>query len=194
MINRTYFAHESACIDDGAVIGEGCSIWHFSHVMTGAVLGRGCKLGQNVLVSSGARLGDNVKVQNNVSVYGGVELEDDVFCGPSMVFTNITTPRSAVPRNTLDDYRPTLVRRGATIGANATIVCGNTIGEYAFIGAGSVVTQDVPPYALVYGNPARRHGWACECGLRLLFHEREALCECGCAYEQVDDTSILRVR
>jgi UDP-2-acetamido-3-amino-2,3-dideoxy-glucuronate N-acetyltransferase len=194
MINRIFFAHESACIDDGAVIGEGCSIWHFSHVMAGAVLGRGCKLGQNVLVAGGARLGDNVKVQNNVSVYAGVVLEDDVFCGPSMVFTNIPTPRSAVPRNTMEDYRPTLVRRGATIGANATVVCGHTIGEYAFIGAGAVITQDVPPYALVYGNPARRHGWACECGLRLLFHDREATCECRRAYQQVDDTSILRVR
>jgi UDP-2-acetamido-3-amino-2,3-dideoxy-glucuronate N-acetyltransferase len=161
---RQYFAHPTACIDEPCEIGPGTKIWHFSHVMAGAVIGRGCTLGQNVFVASGVRIGNNVKIQNNVSVYEGVILEDDVFCGPSMVFTNVSTPRSAVPRNRPEDYKRTLVRRGASIGANATIVCGNTIGEYAFVGAGAVVTKDVPPRALVFGNPARLRGYACECG------------------------------
>jgi UDP-2-acetamido-3-amino-2,3-dideoxy-glucuronate N-acetyltransferase len=169
------FIHESSYVDEGATIGNGTKIWHFCHVMPGAVIGERCNLGQNVVVMAGTRLGNNVKVQNNVSIYEGVELEDDVFCGPSMVFTNVMNPRSHVSRK--DEYRKTLVRRGATIGANATIVCGVTIGEYAFIGAGAVVTRYVPDYAVVTGVPARQTGWACQCGemLRLASSEqREA--------------------
>ena len=160
-----YFAHESSYIDDGATIGRGTKIWHFSHVMPGAVIGERCNLGQNVVVMPGTRLGDNVKVQNNVSVYDAVTLEDDVFCGPSMVFTNVHNPRSAVPRK--NEYRRTLVRRGATLGANCTVVCGHTIGEYAFVGAGAVVTADVPAFALMVGVPARRIGWMSRHGERL---------------------------
>jgi UDP-2-acetamido-3-amino-2,3-dideoxy-glucuronate N-acetyltransferase len=160
-----YFAHESAYIDEGSVVGDGTKIWHFSHVMTGARVGRRCNIGQNVVISPQVVIGDNVKIQNNVSVYTGVTLEDDVFCGPSMVFTNVINPRSHVPRP--DEYRPTLVRRGASLGANCTILCGFTIGAYAFIGAGAVVTKDVPDYALVVGNPGRLTGWVCECGVKL---------------------------
>jgi len=160
-----YEAHETAVIDEGARIGDGTSIWHFSHVMSGAVIGRECNLGQNVMIASGAVVGDRVKIQNNVSVYAGVTLEDDVFCGPSVVFTNVLTPRSHVPRR--HEYLPTVVRRGATFGANATIVCGLTIGRYALVGAGAVVTRDVPDYALVIGNPARTSGWMCECGVKV---------------------------
>src|SRR5256885_7985742 len=160
-----YFAHESCFVDEGCVIGDGTKIWHFTHVMTGARIGRGCNIGQNVVVSPDVVVGDNVKVQNNVSLYTGVVLEDDVFCGPSMVFTNIVNPRSAVSRK--HEYRQTLVKRGATIGANATILCGHTIGRYAFVGAGAVVTRDVADYALVVGNPARLSGWMCECGVKL---------------------------
>ena len=159
------FVHESAYVDEGAVIGEGSKVWHFCHVMPGAVIGRDCSLGQNVVVMGGTRIGDNVKIQNNVSIYEGVELEDDVFCGPSMVFTNVVNPRSHVPRK--HEYRKTLVKRGASIGANATIVCGHTIGRYAFIGAGTVVTKDVPDHALVVGNPGRIAGWVWECGVKL---------------------------
>ena len=160
-----FFAHESCYIDDGAVVGGGTKIWHFTHVMSGARIGRGCNIGQNVVVSPDVVVGDNVKIQNNVSLYTGVVLEDDVFCGPSMVFTNVMNPRSHVSRK--HEYRQTLVKRGATIGANATVVCGHTIGQYAFIGAGAVVTKDVPDYALVIGNPARVSGWMCECGRKL---------------------------
>ncbi|MFP4046542.1 MAG: DapH/DapD/GlmU-related protein, partial [Bacteroidales bacterium] len=152
-----YFAHETAVIDEGCTIGEGTKIWHFSHIMTGAKIGRKCKFGQNVVVSPDVVLGDNVKVQNNVSIYTGVICEDDVFLGPSMVFTNISNPRSEIVRR--DKYETTLVKKGASIGANATIICGNTIGEYAFIGAGAVVTKDVLPYALILGNPGRHAGW-----------------------------------
>ncbi len=162
-----YFVHESSYVDEPVVIGEGTKIWHFSHVMAESTIGRGCTIGQNVSIGPRARIGDRVKIQNNVSVYEGVVLEDEVFCGPSMVFTNVTTPRSGTPRNRPSDFAPTRVRRGATIGANATVVCGHEIGEFAFVGAGSVVTSDVPPYALVYGNPARVRGFACECGVRL---------------------------
>lgn len=185
MSGLLFRVHESSFVDAGAEIGEDTVIWHFSHIMSGTVIGKRCKIGQNVVISPGSRIGNNVKIQNNVSIYGGVILEDDVFCGPSMVFTNIATPRSAVPRNTQDDYLPTVVKRGASIGANATIVCGHTIGEYAFIGAGSVVTRDVPAYALVYGNPARRHGWACECGCRLTITDQQGVCAaCGRQYRQ----------
>ena len=159
------FVHESSYVDDGAHIGEGTKIWHFSHVMSGAVIGRHCNIGQNVVVSPGVVIGNNVKIQNNVSVYSGVTLEDDVFCGPSMVFTNVVNPRSHISRK--DEYRPTVVRRGATLGANSTIVCGHTIGRYAFIGAGAVVTADVPDHALVVGVPARIVGWVCSCGARV---------------------------
>src|SRR5678810_462731 len=154
--------HESAYVDDGATIGTGTRVWHFCHVLGGATIGEHCSLGQNVVVMNGVVIGNNVKIQNNVSIYEGVELEDDVFCGPSMVFTNVLNPRSHVSRKTV--YRRTLVRRGSSIGANATIVCGSTLGEYAFVAAGAVVTKDVLPYALVVGVPAHRIGWMCQCG------------------------------
>ena len=172
---ETYEAHPTAVIDEGCQIGEGTHIWHFSHIMSGCRIGKHCNIGQNVVISPGVVLGNNVKIQNNVSVYTGVVCEDDVFLGPSCVFTNVLNPRSAIPRK--DQYRKTLVRRGATIGANATIVCGHTIGEYALIGAGAVVTKDVPPYALVVGNPSRQIGWVSEYGHRLRFDEKgEARC------------------
>jgi UDP-2-acetamido-3-amino-2,3-dideoxy-glucuronate N-acetyltransferase len=178
-----YFAHQSSFIDPGAVIGEGTKIWHFSHVMPGAVIGAACNLGQNVVVMPGTRIGNNVKVQNNVSIYEGVTLEDDVFCGPSCVFTNVLNPRSHVSRK--HEYQPTLVRRGATIGANATIVCGITLGEYCFIGAGAVVTADVPPFGLMLGVPARRAGWMCQCGVRLKVSDGVARCAaCGAGYRE----------
>lgn len=175
------FVHESAFVDAGATIGAGTKIWHFCHVMPGAVIGAGCSLGQNVVVMNGTKIGNNVKIQNNVSIYEGVELEDDVFCGPSMVFTNVVNPRSAVSRKS--EYQKTLVRRGATIGANATIVCGVTLGEYAFIGAGAVVTRDVPAHALMTGVPAKRTGWMCECGVKLEENILEISCNaCGKSY------------
>ncbi len=180
-----YFAHSSSYIDDGAVIGAGTKIWHFCHVMPGAVIGERCNLGQNVVVMPGTRLGNNVKVQNNVSIYQGVELEDDVFCGPSCVFTNVTTPRSHVSRKS--EYRRTLVRQGSSIGANATIVCGVTLGRYSFIGAGAVVTSDVPDFALMVGVPARRVGWMCQCGIRLRLENGRAVCgACGSGYQERD--------
>lgn len=166
-MEKNYFAHETAVIDEGCVIGAGSRIWHFSHLMSGCELGENCNLGQNVVVSPGVKLGKNVKVQNNVSIYTGVICEDDVFLGPSMVFTNVVNPRSAVVRR--GSYSETIVRKGASIGANATIVCGHDIGEFAFIGAGAVVTRTVPAYALVVGNPARQVGWMSEFGHRLSF-------------------------
>lgn len=164
-----YFAHETAVIDAGCTIGSGTRIWHFSHIMPNCVIGANCNLGQNVVVSPGVILGNNVKVQNNVSIYTGVICEDDVFLGPSMVFTNVINPRSAIVRK--HEYKQTLVKRGASIGANATIICGNVIGEYALIGAGAVITREVKPYALVIGNPAREVGWVSEYGHRLNFDE-----------------------
>jgi UDP-2-acetamido-3-amino-2,3-dideoxy-glucuronate N-acetyltransferase len=183
MQDKGYFVHETAVIDEGCTIGRGTRIWHFSHVMPGSVLGENCNLGQNVLVSSDVVLGSNVKVQNNVSIYTGVICEDDVFLGPSMVFTNILNPRSAVARR--DRYARTLVCRGATIGANATILCGNTLGAFCFVGAGAVVTGDVPPYALVVGNPARQVGWMSEYGHRLEFG-REGIATCPESGEQYE--------
>lgn len=159
-----YHAHESAIIDPGASIGSNTQIWHFSHICSGAQIGDNCSFGQSVYVAGEVKIGNNVKVQNNVSIYQGVELEDNVFCGPSMVFTNVRTPRSAFPRNTPSDYQRTLVRNGASIGANATIVCGVTIGRNAFVAAGAVIIADVPDHALMAGVPATRIGWSCECG------------------------------
>ena len=163
---KEYFIHESSYADEGAVIGEGTKIWHFSHVMKGAVIGKNCSIGQNVYIASRAVIGSGVKIQNNVSVYDDVIMEDDVFCGPSCVFTNVINPRSFIERK--HEYKKTLVKKGASIGANATIVCGVTIGEYALVGAGSVVTRDVPPYSLAYGNPAKVHGKVNEAGEKVL--------------------------
>jgi UDP-2-acetamido-3-amino-2,3-dideoxy-glucuronate N-acetyltransferase len=185
-MEKDYFAHETAVIDEGCSIGKGSRIWHFTHIMRGCEIGEGCNMGQNVVVSPQVKLGRNVKVQNNVSIYTGVICEDDVFLGPSMVFTNVVNPRSHILRR--DQYQQTLVKRGASIGANATIVCGHTIGEFAFIGAGAVVTKDVPPYALVVGNPGRQVGWMSEFGHRLNFDARGfALCpESGERYKFTD--------
>jgi UDP-2-acetamido-3-amino-2,3-dideoxy-glucuronate N-acetyltransferase len=168
-MDQPYYAHESAIIDKGSVIGAGTKIWHFTHIMSGCTIGAGCNIGQNVVVSPGVMLGNNVKVQNNVSIYTGVICEDDVFLGPSMVFTNVINPRSAIARK--DQYKTTLVEKGASIGANATIICGNRIGRYSFIGAGAVVTKDVAPFELVVGNPARHAGWMSEFGHRLNFND-----------------------
>ena len=179
------FVHESAYVDEGATIGKGTKVWHFCHVMPGAVIGERTSLGQNVVVMSGTRIGDNVKIQNNVSIYEGVELEDDVFCGPSMVFTNVINPRSHVSRK--NEYKQTLVRRGSSIGANATIVCGVTLGEYSFVGAGAVVTTDVLPYAMMVGVPARRRGWMCQCGERLPDGGTGRCEACGSVYEKSGD-------
>ena len=165
MSDTPWFAHETAWIDNGVNIGNGTKIWHFSHVMSGSVIGKNCNIGQNVVIGPDAVIGNGCKVQNNVSVYKGVTLEDDVFCGPSMVFTNVFNPRANIRR--MDEARPTLVKKGASLGANCTIVCGTTIGRYAFVGAGAVVTRDVPDHALIYGNPARQHGWVCQCGEKL---------------------------
>lgn len=194
MSTPPYFVHETAVIDAGSEIGEGTKIWHFSHVMNGSRIGRNCNIGQNVVVSPQVVLGNNVKVQNNVSIYTGVICEDDVFLGPSMVFTNISNPRSAVVRR--DKYEKTLVKKGATIGANATILCGHTIGKYAFIGAGSVVTKDVRDYALVVGNPARQIGWMSEFGQRLIF-DADSSAECpesGEKYELKNDQVYKRIK
>ncbi|MFY0644060.1 MAG: N-acetyltransferase [Bacteroidia bacterium] len=173
----SYFAHETAVIDAKAEIGDGTKIWHFSHIMDHASIGENCNIGQNVVISPQVNLGKNVKVQNNVSIYTGVECEDDVFIGPSAVFTNVTNPRSAVVRR--DQYAKTLVKKGASIGANATIICGNTLGEYCFIGAGSVVTSDVLPFALIVGNPGKQNGWMSKHGHRLEFNEGKAICPEG---------------
>lgn len=190
-MGKKYFVHESSYVDEPCDIGEGTKIWHFSHVMSGSVIGDNCNIGQNVVISPDVKLGRNVKIQNNVSVYTGVICEDDVFLGPSCVFTNVINPRSHVSRR--DEYRRTLVKQGASIGANATVVCGYTIGRYAFVGAGSVVTRDVPDYALVVGNPARLSGWMCQCGEKLNFSENRSVCNsCRTSYIK-DDLKVREV-
>jgi UDP-2-acetamido-3-amino-2,3-dideoxy-glucuronate N-acetyltransferase len=185
MNSNSIFIHESSCVDVGATVGEGTKIWHFCHIMPGAKIGKNCNIGQNAFIAADVVIGNNVKIQNNVSVYTGVILEDDVFLGPSMVFTNVINPRSHVERKS--EFQTTLVKRGATIGANATILCGISLGLYSFVGAGSVVTREVPDYALVYGNPARIKGWMCQCGVRLNFGpnpvEQTTTCKnCGFTY------------
>jgi UDP-2-acetamido-3-amino-2,3-dideoxy-glucuronate N-acetyltransferase len=191
-MEREYFAHETAVIDEGTRIGKRTKIWHFSHIMTGSEIGENCNIGQNVVISPGVKLGKNVKVQNNVSIYTGVVCDDDVFLGPSMVFTNIVNPRSAIIRK--DSYVSTLVEKGASIGANSTIICGNRIGKYSFIGAGAVVTKDVKPYALVVGNPARQTGWMSEYGHKLQFDDNGfAICpESGEKYK-IQDGNVIKV-
>ena len=183
-----FFVHESSYVDADVTIGDGTKIWHFSHVMSGSRIGINCNIGQNVVISPAVVIGNNVKIQNNVSVYTGVTLEDDVFCGPSMVFTNVVNPRSHVSRK--DEYRSTVVRRGASLGANCTIVCGHAVGAYAFVGAGAVVTRDVPDFALVVGNPARVAGWVCECGVTLTKESVPpplcACASCGVKYVATD--------
>lgn len=181
--DSSYFAHESAYIDDGAQIGEGTKIWHFSHVFGQAVIGKKVSIGQNVVVSNRVTIGDGCKIQNNVSLYEGVILEEEVFCGPSMVFTNVKIPRAGFPRNTADDYLVTRLKKGTSIGANATVVCGVTVGEYAFVAAGAVITKDVPDHALMAGVPARQIGYACTCGQPILYSKiatiEETCPECG---------------
>lgn len=187
-MEKAYFSHESSYIEEGCTIGAGTKIWHFSHIMSGCMIGERCNIGQNVVISSAAVLGNGVKVQNNVSVYTGVVCEDDVFLGPSCVFTNVINPRAFIERK--HEYRKTLIRQGASIGANAVIVCGHTVGKYAMIGAGAVVTADVPDYALVYGVPARLQGYVCQCGERLHFQSGSAVClACGKRYilDEKDD-------
>ena len=189
---KSYFVHESSCIDEGVEIGSGTKIWHFSHVLSGSTIGEKCSIGQNVVIGPDVNIGDACKIQNNVSVYKGVTLEDEVFCGPSMVFTNVFNPRSAIRR--MDELRTTLVKKGATIGANATIICGITIGYYAFVGAGAVVLKDVPDYALVVGNPAKHKGWMCACGVQLVFNESETVClACSRKYQEVEPEQIREI-
>lgn len=185
---QNYFVHESSYVDEPCSIGDNTKIWHFSHVMSGCSIGDNCNIGQNVVVSPGVKIGNGCKIQNNVSLYTGVICEDDVFLGPSCVFTNVINPRS--PINRKDEYRQTIVKKGASIGANATIVCGHNVGRYAFVGAGSIVTKDVPDFALVVGNPARIHGWICKCGEKLDFGESQAAeCKkCKERYRKADHT------
>ncbi|MFC4095813.1 acyltransferase [Euzebyella saccharophila] len=193
MSEQDYFVHETAVVDDGCIIGKGTKIWHFSHIMPNCELGERCNIGQNVVVSPDVKLGSNVKVQNNVSIYTGVTCEDDVFLGPSMVFTNVINPRSAINRR--GEYASTIVKKGASIGANATIVCGNDIGEYAFIGAGAVVTKDVPAFALLVGNPAKQIGWVGEYGHRLQFNEEGmAVCPESKQEYQLVDNKVTRTK
>ena len=188
-----FFAHSTAVIDDNSTIGKGTKIWHFSHIMSNCTIGNNCNLGQNVVISPDVKLGNNVKVQNNVSIYTGVECEDDVFLGPSMVFTNVINPRSAIIRR--DEYARTLVKKGASIGANATIVCGQDIGEYAFIGAGSVVIKDIPNFALVVGNPSKQIGWVGEYGHRLEFNDNNvAICKESKQEYKLDNNTVKRIK
>ncbi len=190
-MNKDFFVHESSIVDEHSQIGKGTKVWHFSHIMSNCEIGENCNLGQNVVVSPGVKLGNNVKVQNNVSIYTGVYCEDDVFLGPSMVFTNVINPRSAIARK--NEYKQTLVKKGASIGANATIVCGITIGEFAFIGAGAVVTKNVPAYALVYGNPSIHKGWMSEYGHKLVFKNNEAICpESGHKYK-IENNAVSKI-
>jgi UDP-2-acetamido-3-amino-2,3-dideoxy-glucuronate N-acetyltransferase len=189
-MEKNFFIHESAYVDDHVDIGEGTKIWHFSHVQTGSKIGKNCSLGQNVNIGNNVKIGDHVKIQNNVSVYEGVELDDYVFCGPSMVFTNILNPRSEFPQRGSEHYLKTRVKKSASLGANCTIVCGHDIGRYAFVGAGSVVTKAVPDYAMVVGVPARLVGWMCACGTKLSFHadqkseEKTSCTRCGRHYQK----------
>jgi UDP-2-acetamido-3-amino-2,3-dideoxy-glucuronate N-acetyltransferase len=185
-----YFIHESSFVDDNVLIGKGTKIWHFSHILSNVSLGKNCIIGQNVCIGPNVKIGNNVKIQNNVSVYEGVILEDDVFCGPSMIFTNVYIPRSAHPKKR-NEYLETLVKKGSTIGANSTIVCGITLGEHSFIGAGSVVTKDIPAYAIAYGVPSKIHGWICECGNKIVFTDNKAVCnKCGKKYKKINEKTI----
>lgn len=185
-----YFLHESSYIDKNVKIGKGTKIWHFSHILSNVTVGENCVIGQNVCVGPNVTIGNNVKIQNNVSVYEGVTLEDDVFCGPSMIFTNVYIPRSAHPKKR-NEYLETLVKKGSTIGANSTIICGVSLGEYSFVGAGSVVTRDIPAYAIVYGVPAKIQGWICECGNRLVFSAKTTSCsKCEKKYKKFDKKTI----
>lgn len=193
MSNPSFYVHESSYVDEDVTIGEGTKIWHFCHIMSGARIGKHCTIGQNVFIGRDVAIGDGCKIQNNVSVYEGVTLEENVFCGPSMVFTNDVNPRAAFPKGR-ERFVKTVVKRGCTIGANATIVCGVTLGEHSFIGAGAVVTTDVPPYAIVYGVPAKTHGWICECGEKLHFEAQHARCaQCGRQYRQESKERIVRL-
>lgn len=191
-MSAQYFVHESSYIDENVQIGEGTKIWHFCHVMSGARIGKNCTIGQNVFIGRDVVIGDGCKIQNNVSVYEGVTLEENVFCGPSMVFTNDLNPRAAFPKGR-ERFVKTLVKRGCSIGANATIVCGITLGEFSLIGAGAVVTKDVPAYAIVYGVPAKIHGWICECGEKLEFENQLAQCRCGRRYHQEGKERVMRL-
>jgi UDP-2-acetamido-3-amino-2,3-dideoxy-glucuronate N-acetyltransferase len=193
MSDKSYFVHESSYIDEDVLLGQGTKIWHFCHVMSGARIGKHCTVGQNVFIGRNARIGDGCKIQNNVSVYEGVTLEENVFCGPSMVFTNDVNPRAAFAKGR-ERFVKTLVKRGCTIGANATIGCGITLGEHSFVGAGAVVTKDVPAYAMVYGIPAKVQGWVCECGERLRFEAQHARCaQCGRQYRPESKERIVRL-
>lgn len=188
-MEKTYFVHESSYVDEGCEIGEGTKIWHFSHVMKGCKIGKKCNIGQNVVISPGVELGDNCKIQNNVSVYTGVVCEDGVFLGPSCVFTNVINPRAFIERKS--EYRKTTIKKGASLGANCTIVCGHDIGKYAFVGAGSVVTKNVPDYAMVYGTPARVRGYVCQCGEKLDFTDGQAVCPaCGKKYKMNENSVV----
>ena len=189
--NNDYFVHPSSFVDEGAQVGNGTRIWHFCHLMSGAVVGENCNIGQNVFIGSEAVLGNGVKVQNNVSIYSTVICEDNVFLGPSMAFTNVINPRAFIERK--DEFRPTLIKQGATIGANATIICGITIGKYAMIGAGSLVSKNVPDYALVYGNPGKIQGWVCKCGEKLKFLDKNAQCQACSLKYKTTEASIVEI-